>query len=110
PLVEIEQPAEPRTPAHATRHVDRRRARNETIAESLVISFGMIGLHELPYGPPQVPLPDWNPPFQTFFFDRPAKPFPVSVRIWRAVGDEDDLGARVTQSTPDVTAPLPIAV
>ena len=41
PLVEIEQPTQPRPALHPTRHVDHRRTRDQPIVEPLVISFLM---------------------------------------------------------------------
>ena len=51
PLIEIEQPAEPRTASHATRHLDHRRARDQPIVESLVIPFAVVVLDDTPPRP-----------------------------------------------------------
>lgn len=96
--------------SHATRHLDRWRARDEAIVESLVIPFAVVVLDVLRHGPPEVPLPDWNQAVKAFFFDRPHEAFSVGVRIGRALRDEDQADTRVLQSTPHITAPLPIPI
>jgi len=47
PLIEVEQPAEPRAASHATRLADHRRARDQLIIEALVIPFALIVLDVL---------------------------------------------------------------
>src|SRR5215204_1529865 len=50
--MEIEQPAERRTASHATRHLDHRRAGDESIVESLVITFAEVVVDVLRHGLP----------------------------------------------------------
>ena len=69
PLIEVEQPAEPWTASHATRHLNHQRACDEAVVESLVIPFFVVMLDGLRHGRPEVPLPDRNQPVQAFFFD-----------------------------------------
>jgi hypothetical protein len=57
-----------------------------------------------------VALAERNQPVQAFFFDRPHEPFGVGVRIGRALGREDNTDGRLVESTPHVTAPLPIPI
>src|SRR5687767_6954575 len=70
PLIEIEQPAEPRMASDATPHLDHWQARNQAIAESLVIPFAVVMLDECRHGSPEMPLADRNQPIEAFFFDR----------------------------------------
>ena len=86
PLIEGEQPAEPRAASHATRSLDRWRAGDEATVEPLVIPFPMIVLDEFRQGVPEVSLPQRNHPIEQFFFDRPNKALDVGVRVWRTLG------------------------
>ena len=65
-------------PPYATRLVDHRRARDEPIAEALVIPFSMIVLDVLCYRATEVLLPDRNQPVEAFFLDRSHEAFRVS--------------------------------
>ena len=100
----IQQPAEPWTPSHATRHLDYRRARDEAIVEALMMPFAVIVLDVLRHGPPEMPLPDRNQPVQAFFLDRPDDAFRVGVRIGRALGREHDADSRVPELSSHVAA------
>src|SRR5262249_20150468 len=60
--------------------------------------------------PPEMPLPDRNQPVEAFFFDRPHEALRVRVPVRRARRGKDDADTRVPESTPHVTAPLPIPI
>jgi hypothetical protein len=75
-----------------------------------VIPFGVVVLDVHRDGASEVPLPDRNQPVEAFFFDRPHETLRASVRIRRARSGQDDPDASVTESTPYVIAPLPIAI
>ena len=94
----------------ATRHLDHWQARNQLIAESLVIPFAVVMLDEFRHGSPEMPLADRNQPIKAFFFDRSHEPFGVRVRIGRALGSEDDADPRVPGIDAYVAAPLPISI
>jgi hypothetical protein len=109
-LIEIEESAQPRATSHATRHVDKRRAGDEAIADTLVIPFGVVVRDVLRYSRSKMPFSEWNQPIQAFFFDRPYEPFGVGVCIGGALGREDHTDARFVESTPHVAAPLPVSI
>ena len=97
-------------PSDATRDPDDRRARDEAIAEALMIPFSVVVGDVLRHRAPEMLLPDRNQPVQTFFFDRPHETFRVSVRIGRALRCEDHAETRLLESPPHITAPLAIPV
>jgi hypothetical protein len=109
-LIGIEESAEARPTLHTSRHLDRRRARDQAIANALVISFGVVVLDVIRHGAAEVPRPDRNQAVQAFFFDRPHEALRVRVRIRRARRGQHDADAGVTESTPHVLAPLPISI
>jgi hypothetical protein len=96
--------------SHTMRHLDDRRARDEAIAESLVVPFTVTVFNVLRHGVPEVPLSDRNQAVQALFFDRPDEAFRVRIRIRRALGSEDEVGSRVPELTPHVAAPLAIPI
>jgi hypothetical protein len=75
-----------------------------------MIAFAMIVRDELRDDAPEVPLPQRNDSIETFFPDRPDESFCVGIRIRRTFGDQHDTDARLLESTPYVTAPLPIPI
>ena len=56
PLIEVEQPASPRTAPYATGLVDHRGSIDEAIAESLVVPLAVIVLDKLRHGAPEMAL------------------------------------------------------
>ena len=70
----------------ATRHLDHRQARDQPIAESLVIPFAVVMLDEFRHGSPEMLLADRNQPIEAFFFDRSHEPFGVRVALGARAG------------------------
>jgi hypothetical protein len=58
-------------PPYATRSIDDRRSRDESIVEALVIPFSVVVLDVLRHSAPEVPLPERNQPVEAFCLDRP---------------------------------------
>ena len=79
PLIEVKQPAKPPPAPHGARPVGHRRARDQSIVETLMIPLAVIVLDELRDCLPEVPLTDWNDAIETFFFDRPHESLGVGV-------------------------------
>jgi hypothetical protein len=69
PLIEIEQPAQPRTSWYTTRHLDGGQARDEAIVQSLVIPFVVVVFDILRHGPAEMPLSDRNQSVKALFLD-----------------------------------------
>jgi len=83
---------------------------NESIAESLMIPFKMVMLHVLGEHPSEMALAKWDHAMQTLFFDGAHEPLRRGIRIRRLKRGLRDTDARVTQETPDLPAPFPVAV
>jgi hypothetical protein len=61
----------------ATRHLDHRQARDQPIAESLVIPFAVVMLDEFRHGSPEMLLADRNQPIEAVVFHDSADAFHV---------------------------------
>jgi len=96
-LIEIEESTETRLTSHTTRHLDHRRAEDQAIADSLMISFGVVVRDALRHGASKVPLADRNQPVQAFVFDRPHEALRVGVRVRRARRSEDEADTGLPQ-------------
>src|SRR2546425_11433605 len=81
PVVEVEEPAEPRVPPHATPPIDDRRSLDESIAEALVIPFAVVVRNVLRHRASEVPFADRNQPVEAFFRDRSHEALRIGVRI-----------------------------
>jgi hypothetical protein len=83
-IIEVEQPAKPPAAPQAARPVGHRRARDESIVETLMIPLAMIVLDQLRDYVPEVPLTDWNDAIETLFLDRPYESLGVGGRVCAA--------------------------
>ena len=109
-LVEVKESTEPRTTSHASRHVGNGPAADQAIADPLVISFRGVVRDVLRDGRSENVARREESAGQAFFFDGPHEPFRVGVRIRRTLGREDNTDARLEESTPHVTDPLPVPI
>jgi hypothetical protein len=75
-----------------------------------MIPFAVIVVDVLCHRATEVPLPQRNQAVQAFSFDRSYEAFGVGARVWRALRNQHNAGARVPKPTPDITAPFPIPI
>jgi hypothetical protein len=109
-LVEVQQPVQPRPAPHPPPDIDHKRARDQPIAEPLMIPFSVIVLDVLRHRAPEVPLPDRHDPSQALFFDGSDEALGVRIGIGRPLGNQHHMNTGLAEPTPDIVAPFPIPI
>ena len=75
-----------------------------------MIPFAMIMGDELSHRPSEMPLAQRNQPIETFFFDRPDKPFGMGVRIRCSIRRPDDPDSRILQAGANRLTPFRVPI
>ena len=91
-------------------HVAGWRSRNQLVVETLVIPFAMVVRDKFRDRAPEMTLPYWNHPVETFLFDRSDEPLSVRIRVRSARRRQNHADASVAKLLSHCTAPFSIPI